>query len=205
MSDKKPRITKEIRERFLRLASEAIPPRASEEVEQRRKELMGEVIRCANKTWPKNEMKILEKHGVASIRERIIVQLGGAGCSCDSIPLLAEGPLKRPLPYRGRYGSEPTLDAPEFSLLADLARAYNQSLDARNDESKALRRALSDLVNATLVSGKGFDRLDVLTKAWPDPKVKELVKNIKANELPMETKAAQVLVAKAYATKGGGA
>lgn len=199
---KTPKLTKDHRNAFLFLARKAEAPAEAQAREQALKELLRAVRPVLERTWPRKDMAVLERYGVALRGERLRLSVSGESqCSCETVDLPA-GSFTHPVPVDPQgYTTIQRLPLQLESEAASAALAYLNAKEAAATANTSLQNALVALVAEIVVPGRPLNNLDQLMQLWPAPAVKELAEKIKAGLSVLSAKDAAEVVKSAFSGK----
>jgi|GEM_PF-6612677 len=199
---KTPKLTKEHRNAFLTLTRKATAPAEAQTREQALKELLRAVRPVLERTWPRKDMAVLERHKVARRRQKLRLRVSGEnGCSCVNVDLPADS-YAHPVPVDPHgFNEVQTLPLQLESEAASAALAYLNAQDAARAANENLQVALATLVEEIVVPGRPLDNLDQLVQLWPDPAVIELAEKIKAGSSVLSGEEAVEVVKSAFSGK----
>jgi hypothetical protein len=197
---KQAKLTSEHREAFLALVRDTSAPKEAKALEAARKALARVIKPAAEKAWPKRDMQVLAKYGLASPHDELSLKFGGNGCTCEKVTLPLDDGQAIYVPYEPKtYSHANTLDLDGHPTLVSLAAEYSEAREASKEADKKIRKALREIVNELITPGKPLDRLDQLEALWPDPRVKELADQIRQGLAVLSTDEAARLVTEAFA------
>lgn len=189
----KGRITTDHRDALYRLARAAKDPKALQEVEAARKDLVAKLGPIIKKAWPTRDMKVLRKYGLASERNSLTVLLGD-GCTCEKVDVPIEG-LGLLIPASSGWGSPyAKLDISGHAEAKAVADIYLEAVEASEGKDESLVSALKALVGQVARPGTSADRLIKIKELWPAPEVAEICDQAMAGDkVPTEPEATNII------------
>lgn len=199
---KTPKLTKEHRNAFFALAHKATAPAEAQACEKALKALLRAVRPVLERAWPRKDMTVLERYGVALRGKRLRLSVSGESkCSCVTVNLPSDS-YTHPVPVDPNgYTAIQTLPLQLESDAASAALAYLNAKEAADTANTSLREALGALVEEIVVPGRSLDNLDQLVQLWPEPAVKELAEKIKAGLSVLSAEDAAEVVKSAFSGK----